>query len=169
MYPETIQLEKLRQRIEDVSYESAMQSEMRDRSKLSPAEAKKANETISKLDAQEKALQAEFKQLIANVRSQNPQAFEEWINYHTGILQKILAENSTDKMAAPRRLVATQTLEGWEKVRAGGLEHISINWYFLKDYKAEVRTITGGAKPDKNMEQPAGEKKKGKAWWPFGK
>jgi hypothetical protein len=139
-----------------------MQSEMRDRSKLSPAEARKVQESITKLDSQAKALQEELKQLTASVRSQNPQAFEEWVNYHTGILQKILDEKSTDKMAPPRRLVAQQTMEQWEKVRAGEQEYISINWYFLKDYKAEVRSITGGVKP-------ASEKKKGKSWWPFGR
>lgn len=168
MHPETIQLEKLRQKIEDALYEGAMQSEMRDRMKLSPAEAKKVQDAIKGHDSQAKTLQAEFKQLIADMRSQQPQAFDEWINYHLGILQRILDEKGSGTNAGPRRLVAKQTVEQWEKVRAGELEHVSINWYFLKDYKAEVRTITGMKTPA-NSAQKSSEKKSGKSWWPFGK
>lgn len=27
----------------------------------------------------------------------------------------------------------------WEKVAAGEQEYVGINWYFLKDYKADIR------------------------------
>jgi ribosomal protein L16 Arg81 hydroxylase len=167
MHPEAIQLETLRQKIEDALTEGANQSEMRDHNQLSPAEAKKAQDTINQLDSQAKALQAELKQLIASVRSQHPQALEEWINYHTGILQKILDEKATGTQAAPRRLVAKQTVEQWEKVRLGEQEYVNINWYFLKDYKAEVRTISGGKAG--NTVSAAQTKTEGRAWWQFWK
>ena len=167
MFAESVQLETLRQKIEDALYEGANQSEMRDRSKLPPGEATKVQESIRQLDSQAKALQAELKQLIASVRLQHPQAFDEWINYHTGMLQKILDEKVTGTQAAPRRLVAKQTMEEWEKVRAGEQEYVNINWYFLKDYKAEVRTTTGGRV--KKAESASQKKTEGKAWWQFWK
>lgn len=167
MFKETIQLETLRQKIEDALTEGANQSEMRDRSKLSPAEAKKVQASINQLDSQAKEFKAELKQLIADVQSQQPQAFDEWVNYHMGMLQKILDEKDTGPNAGPRRLVAKQTVEEWEKVRAGVVEYVNINWYFLKDYKAEVRTITGGRG---NMTVSSNQRKtEGKAWWQFWK
>jgi len=167
MLTETIRLETLRQKTEDALYEGAMQSEMRDRSKLSPAEAKKVQESINQLDSQAKAFKEELKQMIAATRLQNPRAFEEWIDYHIGMLQKILDEKSTEKNAAVRRNVAKGTIQEWEKVRAGEQEYVNINWYFLKDYKAEVRTISGGRAG--NTASAAQTITEGRAWWQFWK
>lgn len=167
MHPEAIQLETLRQNIEDVLYESAMGSEMLDRGKPSPAEAKKTREYVNQLDSQAKALKDEFNHMIAATRLQNPQAFEEWIDYHIGMLQKILDEKSTEKNAVVRRNVAKGTIQEWEKVRAGEQEYVNINWYFLKDYRAEVRNITGGSA--KKTVSASQTKTEGKAWWQFWK
>lgn len=163
MHPEVIQLETLRQKIEDALYDSAMQSEMRDRSKLSSAEAKKTQESIEQLDSQAKAMQEELRQSI----SQYPQAVEEWVNYHINMLQKIVNEQSTEKNAAVRRNVAKGTIQEWEKVRAGGQEYVNINWHFLKDYKAGVRSITG--RTLKKTDSASNRKTEEKAWWQFWK
>jgi hypothetical protein len=169
MHPETIQPETLRQKIEDLMYESGDRANYLDYGKPKAAEAKKTQETIKQLDNQAKALQAELKLLIADMRAQHPQAFEEWINYHTGMLQKIMDENTKDPNERTRKFVAKQTLEEWEKVRAGEQDYVNINWNFLKDYKAEVRTITGGTKMNINTGPSAGDAKKSRSWWPFGK
>ena len=167
MHAEAVQLEALRQKIEDALYESAMNSEMLDRGKPSAAETKKTRETINQLDRQAKALKEELKQTIAATRLQNPQAFEEWIDYHIGTLQNIVDEKSTEKNAAVRRNVAKGTIQEWEKVRAGEQEYVNINWYFLKDYKAGVRSITRGV--SKTADNISGSKTEDKAWWQFWK
>jgi len=143
MLTETIQLETLRQKIEDVSYEAGDKTDYLSYGKPSPVQAKQAKELIEKLNSQSKELRAEFKQLIATVRSQQPQAFEEWINYHMGMLQDIVDEKTTGKDAGTRKFVAKQTIQEWEKVRAGEQEYVNINWHYLKDYKADVRKIKG--------------------------
>ena len=169
MLAETLQLETLRQKIEDVEYEAGSQSDYLDRGKPSAKEAKHAQESINKLNEQTKALQAELKDLIARLRSQQPQAIDEWVNYHTGILQKIVEEQATDRNATTRRFVAKNTLAEWEKVRAGEQDFVRINWYFLKDYREGVRKIDNRAialNSPKMKEQPPSD---GKAWWQFWK
>lgn len=167
MHPETIQLETLRQKIEDALYESAMKSEMLDRGKPGAAETKKTREYVNQLDSQAKALTEELQQTIAATRLQNLPAVEEWIDYHIGMLQKIVDEKSTEKNAAVRRNVAKGTIQEWEKVRASEQQYVNINWYFLKDYKAGVRSITGGV--SKKADGTNHTKTEDKAWWQFWK
>jgi len=159
MFTETVQLETLRQKIEDAEYEAGNQSDYLGYGKPNPAQAKKAQELIDKLNNQSKMLKAELKDLIATVRAQQPQAIEEWVNFHIGILQKIVDEKTANTDTVVRRNVAKGTLKEWEKVRTGEQEYIGINWHYLKDYKASVRTISGGRA--KNVD--------GKAWWQFWK
>jgi hypothetical protein len=163
MLAETIQLETLRQKIEDAEYEAGDRSDYLDRGKPNPSQAKQAQELIGKLNDQSKRLKAELKELIVQVRAQQPQAIEEWVNFHTGILQKILEEKDTDRNATTRRFVAKNTLAEWEKVRAGEQDYVSINWYFLKDYRERVRKI--GSKTTAEYKP----KPEGKAWWQFWK
>ena len=169
MLTETVQLEKLRQRIDDVEYEAGSQSDYLDRGKPNAKQAKQAQESINKLNEQTRALQAELKDLLASVRSRQPQAIEEWVNYHTNILQKIVEEQATDRNATTRRFVAKNTLAEWEKVRAGEQDFVRINWHFLKDYREGVRKLdTQAVVPNssKMKELPTSD---GKAWWQFWK
>jgi len=169
MLTETIQLETLRQKIEDAEFEAGDKTDYLSYGKPGPVQAKQTKELIEKLKSQSKELRAEFTQLIATTRSQQPQAFGEWVKYHIDILQKIIDEKSTDKNAPARRNVAKETIQQWEKVHAGEQEYVNINWHFLKDYKAEVRTITGGTEPAPHTNQTVGDTRKSKSWWPFGK
>ena len=167
MHPEAVQLEVLRQKIEDVLYESGNQSDYMDRGKPNSSQAKKAQELMTELNNQGKALQAELKQMIATTRSNNPQAVEEWVNYHIGLLQKIADEKTASASDVARRNVAKSTMQEWEKVRAGEQDYVNINWHFLKDYKAGVRSITGRA--SKKADGPSNRKTEDKAWWQFWK
>jgi hypothetical protein len=159
MLPETIQLETLRQTIEDAEFEAGSQSDYLDRGGPNAAQAKRAQQMIKDLNSQSKASKAELNHLITTMRSQQPQAIEEWVNFHIGILQKIMEENGTDANAATRRNVAKSTLQEWENVRAGKQDYVPINWYFLKDYKASVRGLNNGSPKKANN----------KAWWQFWK
>ena len=166
MLKEAIALETLRQTIEDMEYESGDRANYLDYGKPNPAQAKQANELIEKLKEQSKAARAELKQLIATVRSQQPQALEEWVNYHIGMLQKIVDEK-TEAVITPRKNLAKETIQNWEKVRAGEMEFVNINWHFLKDYKASVRSITGRSL--KTTDSASQSKAESKAWWQFWK
>jgi hypothetical protein len=100
--------------------------------------------------------------MIASVRMHQPQAIDEWVALHTSILQKIVAEQGTGTMASTRQFVAKNTLQEWEKVRAGEQEYVNINWHYLKDYRANVRKLRGN--PGSNDSDT-----EGKAWWQFWK
>jgi hypothetical protein len=167
MLPETIQLETLRQRIEDSEYEAGDKTDYLSYGKPNAAQAKQAKELIEKLNLESKAARAELKQLLTTLRAQQPQAVEEWIEYHLGILQAIINEK-TEAVITPRKNVAKETIQNWEKVRAGEIEYVNINWHFLKDYKASVRTITNHTTSKKTGEGTS-ENKATKSWWPFGK
>ena len=159
MLAEAIQLETLRQKIEDSEFEAGNQSDYLDRGQPNAAQAKRAKELIAQLNSQTETSKTELKQLIASVRAQQPQAVEEWVNFHIGILQKIIDEKTTGTNAVTRRNVAKTTLQEWEKVRAGEQDYVRINWYFLKDYKESVRKLNS----------PGTGKTVDKSWWQFWK
>ena len=81
MLAEAIQLETLRQKIEDSEFEAGNQSDYLDRGQPNAAQAKRAKELIAQLNSQTETAKTELKQLIASVRAQQPQAVEEWVNF----------------------------------------------------------------------------------------
>ncbi|MBK9603087.1 MAG: hypothetical protein IPO36_14815 [Anaerolineales bacterium] len=103
MLPETIQLETLRQKIEDSEYEAGDRSDYLSYGKPNPAQAKQAQELIEKLKEDSKAARAELNQLLGSLRAQQPQAVEEWVNYHAGLLQKIIDEKNGSGHHAPKK------------------------------------------------------------------
>ena len=167
MRTQAIQLETLRQKIEDSEFEAGNQSDYLDRGKPNAAQAKRAQELIVKLNSQTEASKAELRQSIATMRLEEPQALHEWVDFHVDILDKIVNEKTTGANAVTRRNVAKGTLQEWENVRAGGQDYVRINWYFLKDYKAGVRSITGGV--SKKADGTNHTKTEDKAWWQFWK
>ena len=153
MLQETIQLEKLRQQIEDAEYEISNQLDYLDRGKPNASQQKKAAETISRLQSHSKKLKSKLHDLILSVRRDKPEAVAEWGKLHKDILERILREKSTvSRNAVARQNVARSTLNQWEQVLDGEQEYVNINWHFLKDYKAEVRKLVAN-----------------KNWWEFWK
>ena len=159
MLAEAIQLEKLRQKIEDSEFEAGNQSDFLDRGKPNAAQTKRAQELIAQLNDQTETAKAELRQTIATFRAQQPQALEEWVDFHVDILRKIVDEKATGTNAVTRRNVAKTTLQEWEKVRAGQQDYVRINWYFLTDYKESVRKLNGASTG----------KTGDKSWWQFWK
>ncbi len=151
MHQQTIQLEQLRQQIEDAEFESGSQSDYIDYGKPNEAQKKSAQEQIARMNAKASELKLELQTLIKTVRAQNPQAVEEWVKVHKDMLQKILTETPANSQGRVRQNTAGVTLKQWEQVVAGEREYVNINWHYLKDYKADVR------------------KQFKKGWWPFGK
>ena len=172
MFSETVKLEKLRQKIENLNEKSGDRSDYIDYGKPNPAQLREAQETMKKLAVEIKAGQAELKQILDTLRKQQPQVIEEWVKYHIGILEIIVAENSTDRNAGTRKYVAKETIEEWKKVLAGEMDYVNINGHFLKDYKAHVRTIHENSQIGefiKSMKTSSPAKTEGKAWWQFWK
>ena len=138
---EATKLEELRQQIEAAENESGSNADFLDRGNPNPSQKKQAEELIRQKNAEAAELKTQLHTLIQNT----PRAFiEEWVEYHTKILQSIVSENSKDVNAGTRKHVAKQTLESWQAVLNGSKEYVSINWYFLKDYREKVKTA---AKP----------------------
>ncbi|MCB9145297.1 MAG: hypothetical protein H6635_08005 [Anaerolineales bacterium] len=173
MFKETVQLEKLRQKIEDTSYEAGDKTDYLSYGKPSPEQAKQTQALIDKLNAETKSAQSELKQILETLRTQNPQIIEEWVNYHVSLLNNIINENSAHKDAKTRKFVAQETLEKWEKVRAGEMDYVNINWHFLKDYKDYVRKINEKSEISKvvqsatNQATSVQKKEEKKPFWKF--
>jgi hypothetical protein len=144
---EAIQLELLRQRIEDAEFQSGDTYDYLNYTKVNEAQKKQAENFIAKKNAEAEMLKRNLHELIQN---SSRHVIEEWVEFHTVYLQKILQENGTDLQAKARLGVARETLQEWEAVRQGNKHYVGINWHFLKDYKAAVRKTT-------------------KAWWKFWK
>ncbi len=161
MYPETLQLEALRQQIEEAEYEIGSQSDYVDYGKPNAAQKKKAEELILRLREQSQQAKGRLHEALITIRSEKPEALAEWVNYHKGILERITAEQVTDSNSAARRNVAQSTLNQWEKVLAGEQEYVNINWHFLKDYKAEVKKLA----PQSVVTSDDAKK----TWWQFWK
>jgi hypothetical protein len=143
---------------------------MLDRGMIAPAKQKETQEFVNRHNNQAKALKEELKQLIASTRSQNPQAFNEWIDYHIAMLRKIADENASGDKARLRLSVAKTTIAEWEKVRAGEQEYININSYYLPDYRDNMRKVTGrSTKAPRDATKSNTTKSEGKAWWQFWK
>jgi len=166
MLSEAIQLETLRQKIEDSEFEAADKTDYLSYGKPNAAQAKQTKELIEKLNNESRMARAELKTMLETLRLQQPQSVEEWVNYHIDLLQKIV-EEKTDAVITPRKNVAKETIQNWEKVRAGEMDYVNINWHFLKDYKASVRTITGNSV--KTTDSAAQSKTEAKSKWQFWK
>ncbi len=161
MYSETLQLEALRQQIEEAEYEIGSQSDYLDYGKPNTAQKKKAEELILRLREQSQQAKGRLHEALITIRSEKPEALAEWVNYHKGILECITAEQVTDSNSTARRNVAQSTLNQWEKVLAGEQEYVNINWHFLKDYKAEVKKLAPRSAVTSDNAK--------KSWWQFWK
>ncbi len=172
MFSETVKLEKLRQKVEDLRERSGDRANYIDYGKPNPAQLKQAQDDLKKLDVEIKAGQTELKQWLDTLRKQQPQVIEEWVKYHVSLLEMIVAEKSTDKNAGTRKYVAKETIEEWNKLRSGEVDYVNINGYFLKDYKTHVRSFNENSQMGefiKAMKISSQANAEGKAWWQFWK
>lgn len=141
MLQQTIQLEQLRRKIEDAEFTIGDQSDYLDLGRPDAQQAKSAQETISRMKVKSKELQASLHELIGAVRNEKPEALQEWVNYHKDILERIIAEPTSNTHTKVRQNTARETLQQWEKVLSGEQEYVNINWHYLKDYKAEAKKL----------------------------
>lgn len=133
---EATKLEELRQQIEAAEYDSGSNADFLDRGNPNASQKKQAEELIRTKNAEAAELKSQLQTLIQNTPRQ---VIEEWVQYHTNILQSILSENIKSAHAVTRKNVAQETLESWRAVLNGTKEYVSINWYFLKDYREKVQ------------------------------
>jgi hypothetical protein len=175
MLSETVQLEKLRQKIEDLREQSGDRANYIDYGKPSHAQLKEAQATLKKLDVEIKAGQAELKQSLDTLRAQQPQVIEEWVKYHVSLLEKVIGDPSTDRDAGTRKYVAKETIEEWNKLLAGQTDYVNINGHFLKAYKNHVRSFSERSQIGEAFQPTSGQAasnqaaSKDKAWWQFWK
>jgi len=157
MLPETLQLERFRQQIQNLEQTITDQTEYIDHGLPNPKQSRK----VMKMREQSKQLRAELRSAIDTVRRQRPEAFSEWVNFHKSILERILTEQSTDRNADTRRNLAGLALSNWDKVVSGEREYVFISPFFMKDYDTVVRDLFPqpiNTPPETN-----------KSWWQFWK
>ena len=157
MTPEVLQLEGLRQQIQDLQEEINKEVGIVEYGRPEPKPTPKVN----KLREQSRQVRAELRNAVES----KPDAITEWINYHKGFLEPIQAETSTAMNADSRRTFAGFCLEQWEKVAVGEQEFVYINEHFLKDYNTEVRNRA----PKISAPQVLKPQKDSKPWWQFWK
>jgi hypothetical protein len=138
MRKEIVQLELIRQQIEQEMYDSGSASDYIDRGNPDPRQLKQATDFIASQEDKIARLQEDFR---IQLRKCDPKVIQEWVELHKAILQRILTEKVTNAHTKTRHFVAKNTLDEWEKVRAGEADFVNINWHFLKDYKEEVRKL----------------------------
>lgn len=136
MLEETIQLEKLRQKIEKMLDDMGSQSDFIDYGKPDKKQAEKIQQEIAAQTKRVEALKTKLREMISK---SSAQAIEEWVNWHKNILQNILNEQGTDTKNKTRIFTARQTLGAWEKVLHKEQDFVSINWYYLKDYQEKAK------------------------------
>ncbi len=137
MYPETIALEALRQKIEAALQQSGSLADYLDRGKPGAAEEWTAQRQIAELES----LAASLKQHLAQTCAQYPAALQQWVALHIEALRRIEAEPPGDAIAQTRRMVAATTIREWERVRAGEQTYVGTNWYYLADHQEAMRRL----------------------------
>jgi hypothetical protein len=155
--PDVLRLEEIRRYIQDV--ETEYYADYRDYVRDEKPTPKKI-----KLSEQSKVARAQLHVMIESVRRENPAALAEWAEYHTSFLKRIKAETSTEMNADTRRMMASASLQAWEKVLAGEQDFVSINPHFLKDYSEEVNKGPRWIPTSMPKEVSAN-----KSWWQFWK
>lgn len=156
MSPAAIQLEELRQQIQELEWEISQHTDYVDHGRPDP----KPSRRVLKLREQSQQARARLRAAIELVRREKPEAFTEWVNYHKDILKRIRAETSTEQNADTRRNMAGFALEQWEKVATGEQEFVYINQHFLKDYSTVVSKVARQNPTSIEANKP---------WWQFWK
>lgn len=135
MLKETIALEVYRQKIEKAEFTAGDRSDYIDHGRPDAKQLKAAQELITKMLSEAAELKKEFHTLV----DQSPkEAVLEWVDWHRNVLQAILLETPTNTFGKTRLFTARKTLAEWDKVLAREQDYVSINWYYLKDYKAKA-------------------------------
>jgi len=153
MHPETLQLEEMRQQIEDLEEAIRKNTDYIDHGL--PAE--KQSRKVMKMKEQSKQAKANLRCAIDATRKEKPEAFNEWINFHKDILERILTEPKT-KDNSQRLFMARLVWDNWEKVVSGEKEYVSVGLFSLGDYDTEARKLV-----------PQKAQKENKSWWQFWK
>jgi len=161
MLPETLQLEGLRQLIQNLQEEINKEVGIVDHGRPEPKPTPKLN----KLREQSRQARTELHTLVESVRLSKPEVITEWVNYHKGFLEPLHAETSVAGVKDNRHTFVVFCLEQWNKVAAGEQEFVYINEHFLKEYNTEVRNRA----PKISAPQVQEPQKASKSWWQFWK
>jgi hypothetical protein len=137
MLLETVALEALRQKIEAALQQSGSLADYLDRGQPDAAAAVDAERQIAELESFAASCRQQLEQACAHY----PEAVQEWAALHIEALRKIQAEPPGQPNAAARRMVAANTIQEWERVRAGQQTYVGTNWYFLADYQEAMRRL----------------------------
>ncbi len=108
---------------------------------------------IAEYEKQSAESQLQLHEALVDLRTAAPRVVKEWVRWHIGICNRIVAEGEADPDQEPgsdpavRLYVARETLAEWQKVLEGNLDFVSINEYYLSDYDEQVTAAVEGSKP----------------------
>jgi hypothetical protein len=137
MPPSIIALETLRQAIEAALQESGSLADYLDHGRPSFTAQRDTEHKIGELNAYAAAAQRDLQNLCAQV----PEAVSAWAALHITALLPIAGEPPTNAHTRARQMLAHQTIQEWERVRAGLQTYVAINRYYLADHQEAMRRL----------------------------
>ncbi|MFN8458770.1 MAG: hypothetical protein U0401_29650 [Anaerolineae bacterium] len=141
MLPEVIQLEKLRQEIEKIEVELGSLSDYLDRGRPTEAQQHSTRRQMEAYQNQSAELRVQLHERLTSLRVSQPQVIEEWIQWHREACQRILAKPIKQVDDRVRRNLAGELLQSWDKVGRGEQEFVTVNPYYLSDYRQETARL----------------------------
>jgi len=147
-----IRLESLRQDAQLCGGRASSLYDYLDRGNPDPQQRREAMVEIADCEERSAEIRQQLRETIAALRTDEPQAVEEWVAWHMSMLEHIIEEGAADPDArtpgsdpAVRLHVAKETLEQWKQVLAGTLHFVHINDYYLSDYNDDVTAAVSDA------------------------
>ena len=152
MNEQALQLEAIRQELDDLGSAVGSLYDYLDRGHPNEREEREALARIAEYEQAAAESRAQLSKLLARLRIAAPDAVEEWVRWHIGFCERVIAETAGAgpnpggyvSDAQVSNYVARETLAEWQKVLAGTEDYVRINSYFLWDYRKEVVAAVEG-------------------------
>jgi len=144
MNDQVIRLESLRQQVQASNYFAGSLYDYLDHGNPDEQQQRQALAEIAEYEKQAAESQRQLHEALADLRAAAPRVVEEWVGWHIGICNRIVAEGEANPDQEPgsdpavRLYVARETLAEWKKVLKGNQDFVSINEYYLSDYDEQV-------------------------------
>jgi hypothetical protein len=146
---EVIRLEALRQQLQASKFFAGSLVDYLNHGNPNHQEQEETIAGIEQYEAWARESQRQLHEMLSTLRATAPEVIEEWVQWHMGICNRIIAEGDTAESAqdglisdsAVRLYVARETLGEWKKVLSGEQDLVLINDYYLSDYSQEILAV----------------------------
>jgi hypothetical protein len=140
--PRVVDLERLRQELQAVLYESGSLADYLDLGHPNEQQRQASFADIERYKKQEAELARRLGELLVAYRATAPQVIGQWAGWHASICKRIIAQGGEEgKYKDVSLYLAQQTLDAWGKVLRSAQDFVLINNSFLHDYNQEVTAL----------------------------